>query len=186
MIDRVVRVFRLDASVFREVADDQSAMTEAGIIVVAVTFLAAVGGALGLLIAKAGFGAAVASFFYEWLVSGIILGWVGWAVLTYFVGTALYKGKTDIPEMMRVLGYANAPRLLGVLGIIPCIGWIAALAGWILSLIAGVFAIREAMEFDTGPAVITVLISWVIALVVSLAIGAIFGIGGAITSSMFG
>lgn len=186
MVDRIMRAIRLDFTVFREIAEDQAAMTEAAIIVAVVTFMSAIGTFIGSLIADAGFGSALLGFFGTWLISGILLGWILWAVLTYFVGTMLFQGKTDIPEMMRVLGYANAPNLLGIFAFIPCVGWLIALAGWILSLIAGVIAIREAMEFDTGKAVITVLISWVIQLVISLIIGSILGVGAAITSGIFG
>ena len=186
MVDRITRAIRLDFTVFREIAEDQNAMTEAAIIVALVTFLSGIGTFIGALIADAGFGSAFLSFLSTWLISGILIGWIGWAVLTYFVGTLLFQGKTDIPEMMRVLGYANAPNLLGIFGFIPCVGWVIALAGWILSLIAGVLAVREAMEFDTGKAVITVLISWVIQLVISLIIGAILGVGMAVTSGVLG
>ena len=72
------------------------------------------------------------------------------------------------------------------MGFIPCVGWVFPFAGWILSLIAGVIAVREAMEFDTGNAVVTVLVSGVIALVISLIIGSIFGVGLAVTSNIFG
>jgi hypothetical protein len=185
MVDRVVRVFRLDASVFREIADDQNAMTEAAIIVIVVTLLSALGSAIGALIGRAGIGSVLVGFIVNWIVS-VLIGWIGWAILTYFVGTSLFKGRTDIPEMMRVLGYASAPRLLGILGIIPCLGWIAALVGAILALIAGVIAVREAMEFDTGNAIITVLISWVIAFVITFAIAAVVGGGAAIMGGLAG
>lgn len=174
MVDRIIRALRLDTLVFREIAEDESAMTEATIIVVAVTLLSAMGGAIGNAIDGASAGRVIGGFFFDWLAWGILLGWVGWAVVTYFVGTFLFQGRTDIPEMMRVLGYASAPRLLGIFGIIPCLGWIAALAGAILSLIAGVLAIREAMEFDTGKAIITVVISWLVTMVVYLPIRLIF------------
>jgi hypothetical protein len=186
MLDRVIRAVRLDPLLYREVAEDQNAITEAAIIVVVVTFLAAIGNAIGMLIAKATVGSAFLSFINTWLISGILIGWIGWAILTYFVGTILFRGRTDIPEMMRVLGFASAPRLLGIFGIIPCLGWIAALAGWILSLIAGVIAIREAMEFETSSAIITAVISWVIALIISLIIDAILGVGIAVTSGIAG
>jgi uncharacterized membrane protein len=88
--------------------------------------------------------------------------------------------------MMRVLGYATAPRLLGLLGFIPCIGWIFPIAGWILALIAGVIAIREAMDFDTGNAIITVVISWAAAFVVTMIITGILGMGMAMTAGLFG
>ena len=87
--------------------------------------------------------------------------------------------------MMRVLGYANAPNLLGFFGFIPCVGWLIALIGWILSVIAGVIAVREAMEFDTTKAIITVVVSWVIQFILVLIIGAILGMGAAITAGVF-
>ncbi len=183
MVNRILRVFRLDASVFREVAEDQGAMGQAAIIVIVVTLLAAIGGAIGLILNEAEVGSAILNLFVTWIVN-ILIGWIGWAVLTYFVGTLLFQGRTDIPEMMRVLGYASAPRLLGILGIIPCLGWIAALAGAIWALIAGVIAIREAMEFDTGKAVITVVISWVIAFVITFAIGLVAGGGMALAGGL--
>jgi hypothetical protein len=157
-----VRVVRLDWTVFREIAKDPNAMSQAAIIVVVVTFLNAIGSGL-----------AADSFFLGFVMSWILeilIGWILWAVITYFVGTALFKGKTNIVEMMRVLGYAQAPVLLGLLQFIPCVGWIFPLIGWILSLIAGFIAIREAMEFGTGDAIVTVLISWVVARVINLII----------------
>jgi hypothetical protein len=186
MVDRIVRAIRLDWTVFREIAQDREAMKQAAIIVVVITFLAALGGAGGMLIAQVDAGTAFLGFFINWIVNGILIGWIGWSILTYFVGTILFKGQTDIQEMMRVLGYATAPRLLGLLGFIPCIGWIFPIAGWILALIAGVIAIREAMDFDTGNAIITVVISWAAAFVVTMIITGILGMGMAMTAGLFG
>lgn len=162
MIARIMRAIRLDWTVFREIAEDANAMSEAAIIVVIVTFLSALGGAIG---ADSFF----LSFFVGW-IAAIVVGWILWAVITYFVGTALFKGQTTIPEMMRVLGYASAPQLLGLLSFIPCVGFLFVLAGWLLSLIAGFIAVREAMEFDTGTAIATVVISWIAAFVINLLI----------------
>ncbi len=162
MVDRILRAIRLDWTVFREIAVDQSATMEAGIIVVVASFLSSIGT-----------GIAADRFFLAFIVSwllSVLVGWIGWAIITYFVGTKMFQGKTDIPEMMRVLGYASAPNLLGIFRWIPCVGWIIALAGGILSLIAGVLAIREAMEFDTTNAIVTVVISWIIAFVITLVI----------------
>ena len=186
MIDRIVRAIRLDWTVFREIAQDREAMKEAAIIVLVVTFLAALGGTGGMLIAKVDAGTAILGFFVNWFVNGILIGWIGWAALTYLVGVMLFKGQTDVQEMMRVLGYASAPRLLGLLGFIPCVGWIFVIAGWVLSLIAGILAIREAMEFETGNAIITVVISWIAALVIAMIINGIFGLGLAMSSGAFG
>jgi hypothetical protein len=178
MLARIMRAIRLDSTVFREIAEDQNAMREAAIIVAVVSVLSALGSAIGS-----------GSFFVTLLVSlilSILVGWIGWAILTYFVGTVFFKGRTDIPEMMRVLGYANAPNLLGVFHFIPCVGWIITLAGAILAFIAGFVAVREAMEFDTGNAIITVLISWVISFAITLGIRMAIAGGFAIASGLGG
>lgn len=178
MVDRIVRAIRLDWTVFREIAEDKSAIKEAAIIVLVVSLLSAIGGG----IASGNF---ILSFLVNWIVA-ILVGWIGWAILTYFVGSLLFKGKSDIVEMMRVLGYASAPKLLGLFGFIPCVGWLIALAGWVLSLIAGFIAVREAMEFDTVDAIVTILISWVVALAISVIISLILGVGMVTTASIFG
>ena len=157
MIERIVRAIRLDWTVFGEIAKDRDALKEAAIIVAIVTFLSAVGTGIA---AKS-----LGAFFGAWF-AGILVGWIGWAIITYFVGTVVFKGETDIPEMLRVLGYANAPHLLGLLSFIPCVGWAFPLIGGLLALVAGVFAIREAMDFDTSDAIVTVLIGWIIVMVI--------------------
>lgn len=167
MVDRILRAIRLDGTVFREIAVDPKATTEAAIIVTVATLLSSLGSAFGS-------GNFFASFIVNWIVA-ILIGWIGWAILTYFVGTVLFQGDTDIQEMLRVLGYASAPLLLGIFGFIPCLGWIASLIGAILAFIAGFIAVREAMEFDTGKAILTVLISWVIAFAIRFAIALVLG-----------
>lgn len=181
MIDRIVRAIRLDASLYREVADDEQYTNEAFIIVLIVALFRAVGAAIG---AAMGDGQPVVMFFSN-LFSTILLGWLLWAVVAYFVGTAL-EGKSSIMEMARTLGYANAPGLLGVFAFIPCVGWLVALAGVLLSLVAGVIAIRESMEFDTTKAVVTAILGFIIFVVVNIVVGVVMTGVGALCSSVLG
>ena len=162
MLERIVRAIRLDSTVFGEIARDRDAMSEAAIIVALVALLSSLGAAFGS-------GSFFAVFFGSLLVA-FLIDWLLWAVLTYAVGALIFKGDSGVPEMMRVLGYANAPRLLGFFRFIPCIGGLIVLAGHLLALIAGFIAVREAMDFDTGQAILTVVISWFISLIISLAI----------------
>lgn len=157
MIDRIVRAIRLDWTVFGEIARDRNALKEAAIIVAIVTFLSAVG--TGIAARSLG------TFLGAW-IAGILVGWIGWAIITFLVGTLLFKGETNVGEMLRVLGYANAPNLLGLLSFIPCIGWLFPLVGGLLALVAGVLAIREAMDFDTGNAIVTVIVGWLIVIAI--------------------
>lgn len=110
MLDRVLRVIKLDQTVFGEVEKDESATAEAFIIVLVTSFLSALGS-----------GFASGRFFPSFIGTFImgILGWVIWSVITLWVGTKLYNGQADLGEMLRTIGYANAPRLLGFFAWIP-------------------------------------------------------------------
>jgi hypothetical protein len=171
MIERIMRVLKLDKTVFPEIAGDANATTQAGIIVVVVSLLTGIG---------AGFQGSFFGNLIWQLIAGVVLGWLLWAVVTYFVGTSLFEGKTTVEAMLRVLGYASAPRLLGFFSFIPCVGPILSLAGAILSLVAGFIAVREAMQFDTGKAVITVVIGWLAYLVLTIVLAPILGLGYAV------
>ena len=171
MIDRIIRAVRLDKTLFRMVADNPDYTNEAFLIAVVVSIFAALG-ALG--------GANPAVNFLLQFVSNLLLGWVLWALLAYFVGTTFFKGRSSPMEMMRTLAYAGIPRLLGVLAIIPCVGWIGALVGGILSIIAGVIAIRESMEFDTTSAIITAVIGFILFIIASAVLGMLFAVPAAL------
>jgi MFS family permease len=181
MFDRVMRAVRLDATLFREVADNEQYTNEAFIIVLIVSFFSASGAAVSAAMAD---GQPLLAFFSN-LLSTILLGWLLWAVIAYYVGTAL-EGKSSIVEMARTLGYANAPGLLGLFAFIPCVGRLAALAGVLLSLAAGVIAIRESMEFDTTKAVVTAVLGFIVFIIVRVVIGFVMGGIGTAGSALFG
>lgn len=84
-----------------------------------------------------------------------VVGWVVWAATTSFIGTKVFKGTTDTGEMLRVLGFAQAP---GVIGLIPFLGPVAAV--WVL--VASVVAIREGLDFDTPRAIGTAIGGWLV------------------------
>ena len=176
MFNRVTRAAMLDVGLYEEVEADTSLNQEALIVVILVSVLSGIGGFLqGVL--NGDIGAALLA-----LVVGVVLGVVSyyiWAYVTYFVGTNLFGGTADAGELLRVLGYASGPRVLGVLGFIPCVGGLAGFVGAIWALVAGVIAVREALDFDTTKAVLTVIIGWVIVFAVSIVVGLVFGIGAA-------
>jgi hypothetical protein len=176
MFNRVTRAAMLDVGLYEEVEADTSLNQEALIVVILVSVLSGIGGFLQGVF-SGDIGAALLA-----LVVGVVLGVVSyyiWAYVTYFVGTNLFGGTADAGELLRVLGYASGPRVLGVLGFIPCVGGLAGIVGAIWALVAGVIAVREALDFETTKAVLTVIIGWVIVLAISIAVGLVFGIGAA-------
>ena len=166
MLDRIIRAIRLDTRLYREAAETEAYTTEAFLIVLITAMLSAIGTAVMAdrpLVA-----------FIAQATNSILVGWVVWAVVAYVVG-AMFGGQSSVNELLRALGYATAPRFLGLLGFIPCVGWVFVLAAWLVSLAAGVLAIREAMEFDTVKALITAAIGWAITVIIAIALGFVFG-----------
>jgi hypothetical protein len=176
MVDRVIRAVRLDKDFYNEAEQDTSLDQEALLVVIIVSLASAVGSFIQGIIGGEP-GAALLSAILTVIIG--VGGYYLWAYITLLVGTRFFEGDADFGEMKRTLGYASAPRLLGLLSFIPCIGAIFALAGFVLSLVAAVIAIREAMDFDTGKAVVTAIIGWAIVLVVSIIVGLIVGVGAA-------
>jgi hypothetical protein len=184
MLNRVMRAVRLDVSFYNEAEADASLDTEALLVVIIVSVFAGIGSLLGgLLIGN------LASALIG-LVVGVVWGVVGYFVMSYviwFVGTRIMGGTAEPGELRRTLGYALAPQALGVFGFIPCVGPLAALAGFLWSLVCIVVAVRESLDTTTGNAVITAIIGWLIIAVGSLLIATVLGIGawglGALTGA---
>ena len=176
MINRVIRAAMLDVDLYEEVEADTSLNQEALMVVILVSLAGGIGGFLGGLI-MGRIGSALLG-----LVLAVVLGVISyyiWAYITYFVGTNLFNGTADVGEMLRTLGYASGPRVLSILTFIPCLGALASLVGAIWSLVAGVIAVRQALDFDTTKAVLTVIIGWVIVLIITFVLSAVVGIGAA-------
>lgn len=164
--ERMIGAAMLNVAIYEEVEHDQSATGQAAVVVV----LAAIASAIGS--AGEGLGGALAG-----LVSALF-GWLLWAGVTYFVGTKLFGGIATWGELLRTLGFAQAPRLLLVAAIVPVLGVLVALVVAIWSIVAAVIAVRQALDVDTAKAIFTILVSLVVVILIMIPIGIIFGIGG--------
>ena len=170
MFDRIIGVFKLDADTFEQIEHDETATSQAAVVVLMVALLGAVGGLIGALM---GAGSPVMAFIGP--LVGALVGWVVWSAATYFVGTSMFGGTANMGEMLRVVGFAYAPQLLGLFNFIPCVGWLIALAGWIWSLAAMIVAIKQGLDVDTGKAVVTALVGWILVVIINVVIGLVFG-----------
>jgi hypothetical protein len=159
IVDRMRGAAMLDVATYEEVEADTTATGQAAIVVA----LSAIASAIGA--AGAGGPSIIGT-----LIGGL-LSWVIWAGLTYLIGDKLFGGTATWGELLRTLGFAQAPRVLLVLGIIPVFGLLVwfAVAVWVL--VAGIIAIRQALDFSTQKALLTALIGWVIVVVVSALLG---------------
>lgn len=164
---RIVGALQLDVNTFEEVERDEAATGQAALVVVGVAIAAgigALGGGVRFLIAA---------------LLGSLVGWVIWAFLTFIIGTKVLPEKdthADLGQMLRVIGFAAAPGLFSILGIIPFFGWIVRFVVWIWQLAAMVIAVRQGLDYtSTGRAVLVCVIGWAVYMLVFMAFGALFG-----------
>ena len=146
--DRMKGAAMLDVATYEEVEADASATGQAAVVVAIGAIATAIGAS------SIGIGAAIGM-----LVASLI-GWVIWAGVTYLIGAKVLGGTATWGELLRTLGFAQSPRVLLVLGIIPGLGGIVGLVVGIWLLIAGIIAIRQALDVSTGKAVLTAFLGW--------------------------
>jgi len=176
LLDRMMRAARLDSSLYEEVEADQGATSQAAIVVA----IAAVCGAIGTAVAASQQPGGNVILAIVASIVGAFVGWVLWSYITYWVGTSIFKGTATPGEMLRTIGFAQTPGVLNILGFIPVVGGIVGLVVLVWSLVAGVIALRQALDISTGQAVITAIIGIIPLFLVYCLIGSIVGGGAAL------
>lgn len=168
--NRIVRASKLEAQFYEEVEADRSTLPQAILIVVLSSLAAGLAtiteyGFLGLMVGTL---AALAS-------------WYVWAFLTYIIGTRLMpepQTKADHGELLRTLGYASAPGLIRIVGIIPGLQAISFFVAAVWMLAATIVAVRQALDYQsTWRAVGVCLMGWLIQLAIFIVLAAVFGDG---------
>lgn len=164
LLRRMKGAAMLDVGVYEEVEADENATTQAAIVVAIVAVAQAIG-------AAGGGGPGVIGG-----VIAAIAGWLLWAGITYLIGDKLFGGTATWGELLRTIGFAQAPGVLYVLAIIPILGWVVRVVVALWVLVAGIVAIRQALDFSTGKAVLTALLGWLAVMVVMLLLGGLAAI----------
>jgi len=137
VVSRVERAARLDGDLFREVALDRGATYQA----LAVVLLA--GGAT----AVAGGWSAVST-----QVVMAYIGWVTGASLTYAISRFIFRvpgNPADWSGIARAMGFAHAPVLLRVLGVVPGVSVAMQLLTLAWQGVAMLVAVRYAVGYPS-------------------------------------
>ena len=163
IVDRMRGAAMLDVATYEEVENDLNATGQAAIVVVITALAAGIG-----------------SFFHGGvgIIGAIIGSLVGWAVgawLAFMVGTRLFGGTATWGEVLRTLGFAQAPKILMILAIIPGLGPLIALVIGIWVAVAEFVALRQALDLDGVKTFFTVLICIIPAILIGMVL-AMFGI----------
>lgn len=172
LMNRLMRVFRFDASVYREVAADASAQSQAYTVVA----LAVVATTIGAIVSGLLVGDMVVGLVTGLLAGvGAIVSYVLYSLVAALVAQNMFQGKTNFQEMLRTLGFVYGWNILGILNAIPLLGGLIGLVVWVLAIISTVLALRESAEFDMTKAAITAIIAGVVGFFASFCVLSLIG-----------
>lgn len=167
--DRMMGAAMLDSGTYEEVEHDSSATGQAALVVGIVAICAAIGSA-----GEGGVGAITA-------LIAALLGWLVWSGVTYVIGDKILGGTATWGELLRTLGFAQSPGVFYIVGIVPILGGLVSLVVWFWILVAGIIAIRQALDFSTGKAILTALLGMAAYVAVAVILGILGGVGGLLT-----
>jgi hypothetical protein len=167
---RLIGAMALDPPIYEEIETDPRATAQAMFVVVLSSVAAGIG-AFGW-----GTGSLRAILFISALA---LVSWAVWAVLTFVIGTQLMpepQTRADVGQMLRTIGFAAAPGMLRVFGVVPgaTVPAFAITAVWMLATM--IVAVRQALDYtSTIRAVAVCVIGWTLALGFAIGIGLVFG-----------
>ncbi len=176
--NKMVRAAQLDVNLYEEVEADEKATGQAFTVVLIAGLATGIGSGIGGIIVND------AIWFLWGLIIGLVttvVGWLLWALFTYWIGTTIFAGpetEATYGQLLRTLGFAHSPGTLRIFSFIPFVGGLISFAASIWFLVAGIIAVRQALDFTTLRAIGTCIIGWVLyMLLVFLVIGLVIGAG---------
>ncbi|MFM9105392.1 MAG: YIP1 family protein [Chloroflexota bacterium] len=175
LVSRMIGVSTLSRPVFSDIRRDVDATTQA-LIVVAIAAIAAGIGAIGSN--QPGI---------VWQVIMAVIGWIVFSVVAFLIGSLFASRDQHITlgQVLRLVGFAQAPKVIGALGFIPLVGWFAGLIAGIWFLVCAIYALREAFNVSTISAVLIGLISGAVVFGVTVLVGTVFNLAGNVLSWLF-
>jgi hypothetical protein len=159
LLRRMLRAARMDSELFEEVEAEPRSIRQAFLVVL----LTCVAGSLGSwLVARPPF--VIATDLLEPLVL-----WLAGGAFTYMVGATFFRGPhtvTSYSEVLRTTGFAWTPGLLRLAIVAPphALGFGLTVIADVWVLIAGIVAVRQALDFTTWRAIGTFGASYVLML----------------------
>ena len=135
-----------DVDTYEEVEADRTATTQALVVVLA----SSLAGGIGV----SGFihdGRPIVEGIFVWSAISLI-AWASWALLVFEIGGRLLPEpdtRVDVGELLRTIGFASAPGMLRVFGVVPdfALPVFALTTAWML--VAMVVAVRQALDYKS-------------------------------------
>jgi hypothetical protein len=158
ILNRVMRLARLDTTVFDEVRDDTNETISAVIVAVVSALLAGFGSSLWwAIVPNSSYRDSVSGKWVNTLILGTIFMALMLAVavvIAYVVIVQIYKVQADLQSMLRTMGYGSIPVALSVLMFIPLIWPVFGLLPIALLLVMWIYAIQASTGADSTQVVV--------------------------------
>ena len=168
-LSRFVGAALLRPAVYEDIEADRTAIVQA-IVIVLLSALAAGIGSFGVAAGRPAVLAVIS-------VLALIV-WVVWAYLTYEIGARLLPSpptRADVGQLLRTIGFASAPGVLRIFGIVPGATTAVFVVTELWMLMAMIVAVRQALDYtSTGRAAVVCGLGWVLAIALGVVLGAFF------------
>jgi len=175
LMDRIVKALTFKKEVYAEVEQDKSFTTTAWILVIVVSIVAALGN-----LSFAHFGQSLLAVLVAAILN--VVAFAVAALVINLVGRALFKADVTFEELVRTLGLAyiwNAANIIGILGgVLSCILWPVRIVAWVGLVVSWFLAVKEALDLEWVPTVVTVVLGWIVIIAVQFVTGIILGAMG--------
>ena len=162
VMNRLVRLIKLDTTVFDEVRDDANELIPAIVIAAVSALLAGLGAFLFWKTVAAG---TPDNAFVNQVILGVIFMIVMYGVaiaVVYVVMAQMFKVQVDIQALARTMGYAAFPLAFSVLMFIPLLWPIFAIVPLALLLVTMIYAVQSASGAESNQVVIASLIGFAV------------------------
>jgi hypothetical protein len=169
VMSRMLGASVLDVGTYEAVEADRGATVQALLVVLASSLAGGVG-ASGFLHNRA----TVVQGAFLWSAISLV-AWAAWALLVFEIGGRLLpepETRVDVGELLRTIGFASAPGLLRVFGIVPELALPVFVLTTAWMLVTMVVAVRQALDYrSTARAIGVCVIGLALTLLIVLGFG---------------
>lgn len=166
ILNKIVRLAKLDTTVFDEVRDDVNELIPALIVAGVSALLAGLGTFLWW---QFNFDATPDGLFFRGFIMGSIFLaalYFVWILIAYVLLVQVYKASADLQALIRTMGYAALPLALGVLAFIPVLYPVFAIVPLALLFVMSIYAVQAVTNADSTQVVMANLIGFTVMVLV--------------------
>lgn len=153
-IIRLYRAARLDEKFYEELVEDSDYLIQSSSIIILYSLASGIGNYTSR---------GMTGFILGTIIA--LISWLLYAYLTFFIANQLLEIKetrVDIGELLRITGFASAPGLLRIFGLVPILFNIVFIISTIWMLLTMIAAIRQAYELELPRAAGVCLAGWIL------------------------